>query len=157
MASEQVEEAETVVFAENGDMDRFAQSLKVKGIKATTQRVQILRFLEGRSDHPDVDTIHSELRRENPSLSKTTVYNTLDLLRENGMVQRLTISGTEQRYELATDMHHHLLCRSCGRIYEIEITCPYLDGMLEGEHKIQEVHGYFMGICKHCLPAADVE
>ena len=154
MPSEDVQGADMQVYPENGDADRLAQELKARGIKVTAQRVWVLRFLEGNKDHPDVDTIHSALRRESPSLSKTTVYNTLDLLREVGMVQRLTISGTEQRYELGSEMHHHLLCNRCGRIYNIEITCPYLGGMLHGEHKIQEVHGYFMGICKHCLSAA---
>ena len=98
-----------------------------------------------------MDTIYRALRRGSPSLSRTTVYNTLEMLRSKGLVQSITISGTELRYEVAKPCHHHLLCGQCGRIYDIMIDCPFLGGMLEGEHKVDEVHGYFKGTCKACL------
>ena len=157
MTSEQVKDKERAKGPDEGELLMYAEQLRSRGIKATSQRIGILRFLDGNGDHPDVDTIYAMLKHTNPSLSKTTVYNTLDLLREKGVVQLLTISGTEHRYEIFTQMHHHLLCNSCGRIYNIDISCPLLGDMLHGEHKIEEVHGYFRGICKHCLSSADIE
>ena len=65
----------------------------------------------------------------------------------------LTITPQELRYEFGQDLHHHLLCDGCGRIYDIRVGCPYLGSMLDGEHKVKEVHGYFRGTCKHCLGA----
>jgi Fe2+ or Zn2+ uptake regulation protein len=134
-----------------GELDQYAVVLREKGIKVTSPRLRILQYLEDVENHPDADTIYSTLKADNPSLSKTTVYNTLDLFHRKGLVSVLTISKTEQRYEPYKDMHHHLLCGRCGRIYDIDISCPYLDGMLHGEHKVEEVHGYFKGTCKHCL------
>lgn len=131
--------------------------LRSKGVRATSQRIQIYAFLVGREDHPDVDTIFRALRRESPSLSRTTVYNTLEMLRRKGLVQAITISGTERRYEVAKMCHHHLLCSQCGRVYDIMIDCPYLGELLHGEHKVDEVHGYFMGTCKTCLAKGRVD
>jgi Fe2+ or Zn2+ uptake regulation protein len=134
-------------------LDLCACLIRERGLKATSQRIRILCYLKAVEDHPTVDQIHSALREEEPSLSKTTVYNTLDLFRKEGLVSVLTIQPSEQRYEYGRDMHHHLWCDECGRIHNIEIRCPYIDGLLHGKHKIKEVHGYFRGTCNHCLTA----
>ncbi len=139
-------------------LQRYVCMLRRRALKVTSPRVRILQFLEGRDDHPTVDTIHSEVSSKVPSLSKTTVYTTLELFRQEGLVSVLTITPSELRYEFGQDLHHHLLCEGCGRIYDIEVGCPYLGSMLHGEHKVKEVHGYFRGTCKHCLAAdADVD
>ena len=134
-------------------LDLCACLIRERGIKVTSQRVKILCYLKGVDDHPTVDQIYSALKEEEPSLSKTTVYNTVDLFREQGLVSVLTIKPSEQRYEFGRDMHHHLWCDECGHIYNIDITCPYIGGLLHGKHKIKEVHGYFRGTCNHCLSA----
>jgi Fur family peroxide stress response transcriptional regulator len=132
-------------------LERYAEDLRGRGVRATSQRIQIYALLDARDDHPDVDTIYRALRPGSPSLSRTTVYNTLEALRRKGLVQSITISGTEHRYEVTKPCHHHLLCVQCGRIYDIMIDCPFLGEMLHGEHKVDEVHGYFKGTCKACL------
>jgi len=132
-------------------MERYASLLRAKGLRATSQRLEIFAFLALREDHPDVDTIYTALRARSPTLSRTTVYNTLEQLHLHGLVQGITISGTEHRYEVEKGCHHHLLCNDCGRIYDIMLECPYLGGLLHGEHKVEEVHGYFLGTCKSCL------
>jgi Fe2+ or Zn2+ uptake regulation protein len=134
-----------------------ADIIREHGLKATPQRIRILRFLRERDDHPDVETIYMEVRKRTPSLSRTTVYNTMELFREKGVVSVLTISREQQHYEFGQDLHHHLLCEDCGRIYDIDVGCPHLGKMLHGEHKIKEVHGYFRGTCKHCLAASAEE
>ena len=48
---------------------------------------------------------------------------------------------------------HYDVCDECGSILDIKVGCPYLGSMLDGEHKVKEVHGYFRGTCKHCLAA----
>ena len=137
----------------DGSPKECAEALRERGLKATPQRIRILRYLRERDDHPTVDEIHSALRDKAPSLSKTTVYNNLELLRQKGLVSVLTISPSEMRYEYGQEVHHHLLCDECGRIWDIDISCPYLHGMLHGEHKVKEVHGYFRGTCKDCIAA----
>ena len=157
MVSDQVESEYTAECDGEVGLDLCTCLLREHGLKVTSPRTKILCYLMGRDDHPTVDMIHSALKPEEPSLSKTTVYNTLDLFRRKGLVSVLTISASEQRYEFGKDMHHHLLCDGCGRILNIDIRCPYVDGLLHGEHKIKEVHGYFMGTCNHCLSATSVD
>jgi len=135
-------------------LERFACMLRKRGLKVTSPRVRLLQFLEHRHDHPTVDTIHTEVSQKVPSLSKTTVYTTLEMFRQEGLVRVLTITPSELRYEFGQGVHHHLLCEECDRIYDIEVGCPYLGSMLDGEHKVKEVHGYFRGTCKHCLAAS---
>jgi Fe2+ or Zn2+ uptake regulation protein len=134
-----------------------AEALREQGLKATPQRIRILKFLRERDGHPTADEIYSTLKEASPSLSKTTVYNNLEILRQKGLVSVLTISPSEMRYEYGQDMHHHLLCDECGNIYDIDISCPYMDNMLHGEHKVKEVHGYFRGTCKDCLTAGAMD
>jgi Fe2+ or Zn2+ uptake regulation protein len=131
--------------------EKYVKLLKENQIKITPQRLEILRYLDKHRTHPTVDEIYSELKGENPGLSKTTVYNSVDVLKQNGLIQSITISGSEQRYDFKQGMHHHFLCNKCGRITDIGIECPNLGKMLDRGDKVEEVHGYFKGICKKCL------
>lgn len=121
----------------------------------TPQRLAILNFLDKNKDHPTADQIYKKLKKKNPSLSKTTVYNSLDSLAQNKIIKSLTICNSEIRYDIERGMHHHFLCTKCGRIYDIEFKCPNIKRIrAEIEscgHKIDEVHGYFRGLCKSCI------
>ncbi len=132
-------------------MDRYVKILKENKLKVTPQRLEILRYLDINRTHPTADSIYSGLKEQNPSLSKTTIYNTLQLLGEHGLVQILTISGSELRFDSDISPHHHFLCKSCGKIYDVDIACPNADKVEAGGHRIDEIHGYFKGICKKCL------
>ncbi len=136
---------------DKNNTDIYVQLLKDRGLRVTPQRLQILKYLNIHKNHPDVTTIFTALRKENPALSKTTIYNTLEALAEHGLVQVLTITPTENRFDAGDRMHHHFLCKHCNKIYDIEIECPHLNRMLEGEFKVDEVHGYFKGSCPSCL------
>jgi Fe2+ or Zn2+ uptake regulation protein len=138
---------------EEPGLQRYVCMLRKRDLMVTSPRVRILQFLESREDHPTADTVYSQVSAKVPSLSKTTVYTTLELFRREGLVTVLTITPHELRYEFGQDLHHHLLCDGCGRIFNIRVGCPYMGSMLDGEHKVKEVHGYFRGTCKHCLAA----
>ena len=132
-------------------MDKYVQILKEHGLKVTPQRLEILRYLDTHKVHPTADIIYSELKKSNPSLSKTTVYNTLQHLGEHGLVYSLTISGSELRFDSNINQHHHFLCKTCGSIIDIDIECPNAKKVEAGGHRIDEVHGYFKGVCASCL------
>ena len=131
--------------------EKYVKLLKENSIKVTPQRLEILKYLDENRTHPTVDEIYSALKEKNPSLSKTTVYNSVETLNEHGIIQSLTISGSEARYDFENKMHHHFLCKKCGNIIDIDIKCPNIGKMLESGHKVEEVHGYFKGICKKCM------
>jgi Fe2+ or Zn2+ uptake regulation protein len=131
--------------------NKYKELLEEKGLKPTYQRLRILEYLEEHENHPTVEMIYEVLVKEIPTISKTTIYNTLNALMEKGLVHSITITGTEARYDCKQHLHHHLLCRSCGRIIDLDIECPYLDRTNIDGHRIDEKHGYFKGVCKDCL------
>jgi len=132
-------------------LEKYVKLLKENSIKITPQRLEILRYLDENRTHPTVDEIYSALKEKNPSLSKTTVYNSVETLKEHGIIQSLMISGSESRYDFRNDMHCHFLCKKCSNIIDINVECPNIGKMLESGHKVEEVHGYFKGICKDCM------
>ena len=131
--------------------EKYVKLLKENSIKITPQRLEILRYLDKHRTHPTADQIFTELKIKNPSLSKTTVYNSVEILRDHGLIQSITISESELRYDFKHGMHHHFLCKKCGGITDIDVECPNLGKMLECGHNVDEVHGYFKGTCKKCL------
>ncbi len=91
--------------------------MRGRGYKATPQRVAVLEALAA-EQHQSM----GELRRRCPGVGIVTVYRTLDLLSELGVVRRLDL-GDGPRYELAEDHHHHMVCESCGDVSEFD-ECP---------------------------------
>lgn len=131
-------------------VEKYVELLKENGLKVTTQRLEIMKYLDEHRIHPNVDKIYSDLKKKNPALSKTTVYNTLETLREHKLICVLTISEKELRYDYKNTLHHHFLCKECGQIIDLDIECPHLNEMLKGKYRIDEVHGYFKGTCDKC-------
>ncbi len=132
-------------------MEHYKNILIEKGIKPTFQRIKILEYLDKHDEHPTVDMIYASLFKKVPTLSKTTVYNTLDIFRKHDLVRVLTITESELRYEYFHECHHHFYCRSCGKILDLNVNCSYQENMMAEGHKIEEIHGYFKGICRNCL------
>lgn len=131
--------------------EKYVDILKEHSIKITPQRLEILKYLDEHRNHPTADKIYSELKKNNPALSKTTVYNSLEILKNHNIIQSLTISGSESRYDFRTCMHHHFLCKKCGNVIDIDIECPNIDKVSQSGYKIDEIHGYFKGICNSCM------
>ena len=125
--------------------------LKQNQLKITPQRLAVMKYLDENRTHPTADRIYTDLKEKNPSLSKTTVYNSLDTLQNHNIIQSITISPSELRYDFKKSMHHHFLCKRCGDIIDIELECPNIQKTIDQGHKVEEVHGYFKGICKKCM------
>jgi Fe2+ or Zn2+ uptake regulation protein len=135
--------------------EKYVDILKEHSMKITPQRLEILKYLDDHRTHPTADEIFSELKESNPSLSKTTVYNSLEILKSHKIIQSLSISGSETRYDFKSSMHHHFLCKKCGKIVDIDIKCPNIEKVSQIGYKIDEVHGYFIGVCNKCLKNGD--
>jgi len=121
-------------------------------IKPSIHRIAIAKFLWNNTSHPTVDDIYKALHPDIPTLSKTTVYNTMALFQEKHIVRVLKIDETELRYDFNTHPHIHFKCVKCGRIFDVEMKetdkIP-ISGMVN-EHTILECHIYLDGICKEC-------
>lgn len=135
--------------------------LESKGVKPSYQRLRILEYIIKKDIHPSVDTIYKALHKKIPTLSKTTVYNTLSLFEKKKIVNCVTIFDNELRYDFKKKPHAHFLCIECGEVYDIHLdtdTDTYTDrnsdlfneDFIKG-YKTTETHIHFKGICKKCL------
>ena len=132
-------------------MDKLREYLENEGVHPSYHRLKILEYLMKHRTHPTVERIHKELSKEIPTLSKTTIYNTLKLFTSKGIVQELTIEEKEMRYDADTKPHAHFKCMECGDVYDLALEFPNLEReMIEG-HKVTECHVYLKGVCKNCL------
>lgn len=132
------------------NIENISEHLKEHGIKPSYQRMRVFRYLMEEQQHPTVDKIYKALCPEIPTLSKTTVYNTLNLFVEKKIVNVIIIEENETRYEIAAHTHGHFKCTECGGIFDVEINldkndCKELEGC-----EIEEKHFYFRGLCKDC-------
>jgi Fur family peroxide stress response transcriptional regulator len=136
------------------NLKQIKDILKKVALRPTYQRIKILETLHRfRYKHPTVEMIFSALKDELPVISMTTVYNTLNSMVEKNLLRALTITGVDFHYDPDITTHHHFYCTKCHKIYDINVGC-YLDYDKKKNiagHKIDEVHGYFKGICENCL------
>ncbi len=135
-------------------IEKLKTMLVNAGLRPTFQRLKVLEhIIKHQYAHPTAEKIYESLHKELPVISLATVYNTMNSFYKRGLLTALTITGAEIRYDQNTESHHHFLCLKCGRLYDIDVKCPLTlskKKLIKG-HKIQEVHGYFKGICKDCL------
>lgn len=125
--------------------------LKKHGIKPSLQRIRIFQYLINNRNHPTVDTIYQELVKDIPTLSKTTVYNTLNLFMEKNIVTVITIEENETRYDADVSLHGHFKCEKCGEVYDFNVDVPKLKDNMLKNFEIKEKHIYYKGICENCL------
>lgn len=127
--------------------------LNACGLKPSVQRVAILGQLISRHDHPTVEDVHKSLNEDIPTLSKTTVYNTLRMFSEHKVAQMITVDEHRVCYDGNTTPHVHFMCRKCGRIFDL---MGEKAPMIKKGHKtiegnvIDEVQLYYKGVCREC-------
>ena len=89
------------------------------GVKPSVQRIAIMDYLLEHRTHPSIEDIYLALCDDIPTLSKTTVYNTLKLFVEHGAAQMLTIDERNVNYDGDVSLHAHFLCKKCNKIYDL--------------------------------------
>ena len=120
-------------------------------IKPSMQRIAIMDYLMEHRVHPTADEIYNALYPTMPTLSKTTIYNTMKLFSEQGAVKALVIDEKNVRFDIDTSSHAHFMCLGCGCVYALPIEnqeAIQLEGV--GELIITEIHLYYKGYCKKC-------
>lgn len=114
--------------------------LETVGIKPTHQRLVILATLTASRCHLSAEMVHEQLHADFPSLSLGTVYRTLDLFADNGLVRRVSTDKGSKRYDANLDDHHHLICQDSQEI--IDYDDPELTQLLEAYFKRKQVPGF---------------
>ena len=127
-----------------------------KTMKMTPQRIAIMGYLDGNVTHPGAGDIYWALHEQFPTMSLATVYNTLETLKEKGMVTELSIDPVKKRFDPNTEPHHHLICIKCRTIVDIFVSFPIC--LSEEETQGFEVMGNhvdFYGVCGNCAAAEE--
>jgi Fur family ferric uptake transcriptional regulator/Fur family peroxide stress response transcriptional regulator len=124
--------------------------LEKHGIKPSLQRMAVMDYLMTHRTHPTVEMIFNDLSPDIPTLSKTTVYNTVKLLAEHEAILTLNIDEKNVRYDGDISPHAHFRCKLCGNIHDfpierMEIKHPECEGFT-----ISETQVYYSGFCRNC-------
>ncbi len=137
----------------NRTTEQVKQLLIGKGIRPSSQRVAILHHLCSVTSHPSAECVFETLSPKIASLSRATVYNTLNLLANNNLILALTIEGDEKRFDADTSLHGHFKCNQCNELYDIVISKQKQTAILEDltDFEIDKAHLYIHGTCKKCL------
>lgn len=133
----------------------LTRALTEKHIGLSYQRMKVIEYLAQHPVHPTADQIYTELHKDIPTLSKTTVYNTLKVLTEAGLVKMLTIEDNEVRYDTELQLHGHFKCLKCGTIYNFCVNMEALSSDDLKNFQIKDKNVYFDGVCPKCLAAKE--
>lgn len=131
----------------------FVGLCRRSGVKVTAQRLEIFRQLAASDEHPDAETLLRQLRRKLPALSLDTVYRTLWLLNDLGVITTLGSAREKTRFDANLDHHHHFVCKNCGLtrdFYSDELAELSLPESVQGLGKIINTHVEVRGICSSC-------
>ncbi|MDU2095133.1 MAG: transcriptional repressor [Negativicoccus succinicivorans] len=143
---------------QNEIMRTLREKIKEHKYKFTTQRQDILKvFVESDENHMSAEDVFNAVKVIQPDIGLATVYRTLDLFVELGLLKKLDFGDGRSRYELFDDnmshFHHHLICLGCGAIKEFEYDMlDPLEQIIEEEERFQIVDHVlkFYGYCRKC-------
>jgi Fe2+ or Zn2+ uptake regulation protein len=126
---------------------------KTTGYRNTTQRAIILAEVESYDGHLTAGEIFERVRRRYPTIAYGTVYRTLHLLAEHGLIQELTFADQASRFDKRTDRHDHVHCNVCGEIVDVDVPVALMATHVAEEQSgfdISSHHTVFNGLCPAC-------
>ncbi|MGC8861621.1 MAG: Fur family transcriptional regulator [Armatimonadota bacterium] len=129
-------------------------------MRTTHQRLVIFEEVARSSRHPDADAVYRAVRRRIPTISLDTVYRTLWLFKDLGLVATLGPSRERTRFDGNVRRHHHFICNRCGTA--IDFCSPEFDALripddLEAVGPVETVHVELRGLCSDCLKAGPAD
>ena len=131
--------------------DDLSHKLSSHAINPSIQRIKILDYLQNSKSHPTADQIFSDLQKTPYPLSKATVYNTLALFAERGLVRVLPMENNENRYDMRSVSHGHFICTGCKTVYDVQADLDScIADRLEG-FEVREKNVFLKGLCPRCL------
>ena len=134
-------------------MEKLLQHFKRHNLRPSQQRIAVMKYLLDHHTHPTAETIYAALSPNYPTLSRTTVYQTLDKLYATGLAQKIVIEDGEMRFDADTSDHGHFKCVTCGEVFDFFYPKNYPFPKMEGPFEIQEQHLYYKGSCPKCKSA----
>ena len=139
------------------DIERIVSRFREAGLKITPQRLSIFNLLKGNKTHPSAEDVYRQVLKIHPSISFTTVYKTLQTLRDMDEIREINIDPERSHYDPDTREHAHTFCRRCRTIGDLEpetpavprIPLPEILPVMEG-FEVQDVQIHVVGLCGEC-------
>jgi len=136
--------------------EALTAAFRARGLRVTPQRQAIFRILHGSDRHPTAEWVFEAARREMPTISLRTVYQTLNDLAGMGELQQLRLGPGSTRFDPNGDPHHHLVCESCGRV--VDLHADFTDLRVPDGHghgfRVSSTEIVFRGQCAECAGRA---
>jgi len=133
--------------------DPIAVHLRSRGFRLTPQRLAILSVLTEAANHLTPLEVYHRVQENIPGITEATVYRTLNFLTEQGLVLCAHVGSGQFVYESALHEHHHLICRECGEMREIDhhaLESLYQYFYATTGFRVDSVHLTFFGLCPDC-------
>ncbi len=136
-------------------MEESILNLRNKFLKVTPQRLAIYEYLLSVTSHPTAQTIYQEIQKQYPSISFATVYKTLNILRDSGLILEFNVGGDCFRYDANSMSHPHFICRHCNEVSDLVLPNSvqdintFLSDVNKG-YKVDHTDLYMYGLCKEC-------
>lgn len=132
--------------------EEIETQVREAGLKLTPQRFAVLEYLIKSPEHPTADEIGAELNRHFPRVSRATIYNTLNTLRDAGLIHEVFVEGYVARYDTNLDEHHHFICRICNKLEDIPFSSvgDLQSFNLSKGYKVESYEIVLRGVCSSC-------
>jgi Fur family peroxide stress response transcriptional regulator len=139
-------------------IEEFKQRCQQKGLKLTYQRMVIYEALATSHDHPDAEHVYKRVRERIPTISRDTVYRTLALLCDMGLIASVGCARDRVRFDTNVGIHHHFICQRCGTAYDVdwpEFQRLDVPDDLRRVGRLESIRVELRGTCKNCAPEPD--
>ncbi len=134
----------------------LSAGIRDAGFRLTPQRLEVIREIAGDETHPDVETVYHAVRERMPTISLDTVYRTLAVLTEQGLIDRVNVTAGPTRYDGNPFPHHHFICTRCGLVRDIDeadIATIAPTEKVESLGDVESVQIQYRGVCSSCRKA----
>ncbi|MBQ4917292.1 MAG: transcriptional repressor [Muribaculaceae bacterium] len=136
--------------------NKFTLFLNSKKLRKTPERFTILEKIFSLNKHFEVDTLHEMLEEDSFHVSKATIYNTINLLIECGLVRKYSFDNQQAKYGKVnsnTTNHHYLICTECGKIKDIKDLefSAYMNARKYSSFTTKYFQLYVYGVCNNCV------
>ncbi|GAA1906391.1 Fur family transcriptional regulator [Streptantibioticus ferralitis] len=127
--------------------------LREAGLRVTRPRLAVTDALRSMGGHRTADEVHAHLGEHGVTLPRTSVYNSLVVLADLGVVLRADVGPGAAVYEFADTWHHHFVCTRCGRVSDVSCLVGAKPCLTAGDDvgRVDEAQVIFRGTCRHCL------
>ena len=134
-------------------LDRFKSVAKRAGVKLTHQRLEIFRAVASSVEHPSAEAVYTAVRAAMPTVSLDTVYRTLWLLTDLGLLTTLGQRQDSVRFDANLEHHHHYLCVRCGLVRDFEsseLNAMRIPDAVNRFGEVVSAHVEVRGLCAKC-------